>query len=127
MPLPVKFQHESPANTIFENGVGLSPIPLTANSLGQRPTAFIGIVGDDLTEKVDVVCVYGTFTVSEYLCHVENIAEIALERYLFFRKKMVGRIYPGERLRDINWTTTNVVINGFAMKRRTTKCIYKNF
>ena len=83
VPLPVKFQHESPANSIFECAIGLSPIPLTANSLGQRPTAFIGIVGDDLTEKIDVAGGYVTFTVSKYFGHVENIADSAVERTLF--------------------------------------------
>lgn len=86
MPLPVKLKHESPANPIFENAIGLSPIPLAANSQGQRPATLIRIILDELTEEVDVVGVYGTFAVSEYLSHVENIAEIALERSFFFRK-----------------------------------------
>ncbi len=32
--LPVKFEHESPANPILEYAVGLNPIPFTANSQG---------------------------------------------------------------------------------------------
>jgi hypothetical protein len=79
----MKFQHKSPANSILERSVGLSPIPLTANSQGQGSTAFIGIVGDDLTEKVDVAGVYDTFTVCEYLGHVENIADSVTDRTLF--------------------------------------------
>lgn len=83
IPLPVKFQHKSPANSIFEYAVGLSPIPLAANSQRQRSSALIRIVGDELTEEVDVVGAYGTFTVSEYLGHEKNIADNVLERSFF--------------------------------------------
>ncbi len=84
--LPVKLQHESPANSILEHAVGLSPIPFAANSQGQRSTTLIGIVGDDLTEKVDVAGAYVTFTISKYLGHVENIADSVSERTLFLDK-----------------------------------------
>jgi hypothetical protein len=65
--LPVKFEHKSPANPILEYAVGLNSIPFTANSQGQGSTALIRIVGDELTEKIDVIGIYGTFALSEYL------------------------------------------------------------
>ena len=81
--LPVKLEHESSANPILEYAIGLSPIPFVANSQGQRSATFIRIVGDELTEEVDVVGVYGTFTVSEYLGRVGNIADSVVERTPF--------------------------------------------
>ncbi len=90
VPLPVKLKHESPANPILEYAVRLSPIPLAANSQGQRPTALIRVIGDKLTEKVDVVGAYGTFAVSEHLGHVGNIADSALERTPFIKKMVIG-------------------------------------
>lgn len=101
VPLPVKLQHESPANSILKRTVGLSPIPLTANSQGQRSTALIGIVSDDLTEKVDIAGAYDTFTISEYLSHVRNITDSVSKRTLFFMMKMTGLSYLGERLHSI--------------------------
>ena len=90
IPLPVELQHESPANPILECAVGLSPVPFPADYLGQRSTALARIVGDNPTEKVDVVCAYSTFAVSEYLGHVENITDSVLDRTLFFKIKMTG-------------------------------------
>lgn len=81
--LPVKLQHESPANSILECAVRLNPIPFTANSQGQSSTALIRIIVDELAEKVDVVGGYGTFAVCENLGHVKSIIEIDLERTLF--------------------------------------------
>ena len=81
--LPVKLQHESPANPILVYAVGLNPIPFMADSQGQSSTALIRIVGDELTKKVNVVGGYGTFAVSEYLGHAGNITVSALERTLF--------------------------------------------
>jgi len=75
VPLPVKFQHKAPADPILENTVGLSPVPFPADSQGQGSPALIGVVGYNLPEEVDVVGAYGTFTVSEYLGHVGNIAD----------------------------------------------------
>ena len=43
----------------------------------------IWVGGYNLPEEVDVVGAYGTFTVSEYLDHVGNIADIVMERSLF--------------------------------------------
>ncbi|MEA2115568.1 MAG: hypothetical protein U9P36_09295 [Thermodesulfobacteriota bacterium] len=51
---------------------------------------FIRIVADELTEKVDVVAAYGTFTVSEYLGHAGNIADNIMERSFFIMLKMIG-------------------------------------
>ena len=81
--LPVKLEHESSANPILEYAIGLSPIPFAANSQGQRSATLIRIVGDELTEEVDVVGAYVTFTVSKYLGHVENIADSVVDRTLF--------------------------------------------
>ena len=81
--LPVKLQHESSANPILERAVGLGPIPFAANSQGQRSTALIRIVGDELTEEGDVVGFYGTFAVSKYIGHVESIADSVVERTPF--------------------------------------------
>lgn len=81
--LPVKLQHKSSANPILERAVGLGPVPFAADSQGQRSTALIRIVCDELTEEVDVVGAYGTFAVSKYLGHVENIAGSVVERTLF--------------------------------------------
>ena len=85
----MKLQHESPAKPILECAVGLSPIPFAANPQGQRSTALIRIVSDELTEEVEVVSAYGKFAVSEYLGHVGNIADNVMERSLF-RIKMIG-------------------------------------
>jgi len=63
----------------FEYAVGLSPVPFMADPLGQSSTALIGIVGDELTEKVNLVGGYGTFAVCEYLDHVENITGKAMD------------------------------------------------
>jgi hypothetical protein len=85
----VKLQHESSANPILEYAVGLSPIPFSANSQGQRSTALIRIISDELTEEVDVVGAYGTFAVSKYLGHGENITDSDMERSLFMAQ-MIG-------------------------------------
>ena len=79
----MKLQHESPANPILVYAVGLNQIPFMADSQGQSSTALIRIIGDELTEKVNVVGGYGTFAVSEYLGHAGNITASALERTLF--------------------------------------------
>ncbi len=81
--LPVKLQHESSANPIFERAVGLGPIPFATDSQGQRSTTLIRIVCDELTEEFDVVGVYGSFAVSKYVGHVESIADNIVERSLF--------------------------------------------
>ena len=81
--LSMKLQHESSANPILERAVGLDPVPFAADSQGQRSTALIRIVGDELKEEVDVVGVYGTFAVSKYIGHVENIADSVVERTFF--------------------------------------------
>lgn len=82
--LPVKFQHESTANSILECSVRLHPIPFTTDSQGQSSTALIRIFVDELAEKVDVVDGYGTFAVCENLEHGESLNEIDLE-CTFFR------------------------------------------
>lgn len=81
--LPVKLQHESPANPILECAVGLSPIPFMADSHRQSSTALVRIVGNELTEKANVVGGYGTSTVSELHDHVGDIIDRVMERSLF--------------------------------------------
>ncbi len=89
VPLSVKLQHESSANPILEYAVGLDPIPFSANSQGQRSTALVRIISDELTEKVDVVGSYDTFAVSEYLGHGESITDSDMERSFFMMIKMI--------------------------------------
>ncbi len=83
-------QTPSLSTPILEYAIGLSPIPFVANSQGQRSATLIRSVGDELTEEVDVVGAYVTFTVSEYLGHVENIADSVVERSLFMKKMVIG-------------------------------------
>ena len=76
MTIPVKLQHESPANTILKCAVGLNPITFAANSLGQCSTTLIRIVGNEFAEEIDVVGIYGVFALSEYICHGVTMVNI---------------------------------------------------
>lgn len=52
--IPVKLKHKSPANTILEYAIGLSPVPVTAYHYRQSIAAFLWIVGNKSGEVLYV-------------------------------------------------------------------------